>query len=85
MMAGTPQPVSPADIARVDQIAAELAEIVADARRHMAGCQTVPAGICIGLATTTRLRLLTCRGRYELLEEAVAQLARVEPSTGPGS
>lgn len=79
-MTGPGRPIPPAEIARVDQIAAELAGIVAAARRHMAGCPTVPAGLCIGDAAGDLLRELTCQSRFVLLEEAVAQLAR---ATGP--
>lgn len=78
MSSDSPRPVPPGDVARMDQVAAELAEIVGDVRRHMAGCSSVPAGVCLG-ETVMALALLSCRERFELLQEAVAQLARAEP------
>lgn len=74
-MSGPDKPIPAAEVARVDQIAAQLREIVDAARRHMAGCPSVPAGMCIGDDAGERLRALTCPARFVLLEEAVAQLA----------
>lgn len=82
-MTGPGKPIPAGDVARVDQIAAQLAEIVDAARRHMASCPSVPAGICVGETTEGLLHDLSCGARFQLLEEAVAQLARAEPPNGP--
>lgn len=75
-MTGRREQIPAEEVARVDQLAAQLREIVDAAGRHMAGCPSVPAGMCIGEDAEQRVRRLDCRGRFELLEEAVAQLAR---------
>jgi hypothetical protein len=73
--------VSPGNLALVDQLAAELADLVAVARRHMAGCPTLPAGVCIGKALQNAILALSCKRRDCLLEEAIAQLARADPGS----
>jgi hypothetical protein len=75
MMAGQPQELPPGELARLDQIAAELSGLVRAAAAHADICTVVPAGACIGLAATTAIHDLSCSRRVQLLEEAVAQLA----------
>jgi hypothetical protein len=75
-------PIPPSHIARVDQIRAELADLVADAADHMASCDTTPTGLCLGRDVVTYIVALSCGERVELLQEAVAQLARAAGPDG---
>lgn len=80
-MAGQPQELPPGELARLDQIAAELGGIVALAVTHADVCTVLPAGSCVGVPAINAVRQLTCGRRVQLLEEAVAQLAyRTQPA-----
>lgn len=70
-----PQPIRPGELAKVDQHAAQLAEIVELSRRHMRTCPAVPAGVCIGQMTSDAIAALCWADLANLLQEAVAQLA----------
>lgn len=74
-MPSQPQDLPPGEIARVDQLGAELATIVKLAADHADDCTIRPAGLCVGQAATAAIRTLSCSRRVQLLEEAVAQLA----------
>jgi hypothetical protein len=76
-MPGGGRPVIPVDeVARVDQDAAALAQLVAAARRHMQTCPSRPAGICIGAGATNVIAHMDAGQLGNLLQEAIAQLAR---------
>ena len=76
--------IPPAELAKVDQLGAELAEIVDLAVTHLASCEAVPAGVCIGENAVLRIGRLGHPKVETLLEEAVAQLARAAgPRNGP--
>lgn len=74
--------IPPGELAKVDQLAAELGEIVDAAVAHLNNCKSVPAGVCIGERAVLRIGNLGHPRVESLLEEAVAQLARAARERG---
>jgi hypothetical protein len=68
--------IPPGELAKVDQIAAQLGEIVLATVEHMRSCPSVPAGVCIGKDAARRIADLGHPHVESLLEEAVSQLAQ---------
>jgi hypothetical protein len=80
-----PRRITAGELADVDQAAAEVADMVALAAGHMAMCESVPAGLCVGTVVTAHIHGLCTHRVRVLLEEAVAQLARTAgPDEGGG-
>lgn len=77
-----PYVIPPGELAKVDQLAKELSEIVQLAATHMRDCPSTPSGVCIGERAVLRIGGLGHPRVETLLEEAVAQLARAAVEAG---
>lgn len=73
---------SPATMARVDQVRAQLRDLVDAVRRHEVHCP-MRRGLCIGGLASGMLDEIACGEVHALLEEAIAQLAQLPAENAP--